>query len=143
MYHNGALLLFLIKNDENVASSSYGLSTLLQRMSDQITREHIIAQTPNWSINSQGFIDETDFHNHLHMFGNLTLLSSSDNSKCQNKATHTKMTDTNLYAKSAFAETRQLAHTYGQQQGGVFTKLDILSRTQILSTFVINNWAIW
>ncbi|MGZ8212877.1 MAG: DUF262 domain-containing protein [Methylosarcina sp.] len=143
MYHNGALLLFLVRNDENVHGSAFLHATLLKMVSDQITREHIIAQTPNFSINPHGFIDETDFHSHLHMFGNLTLLSSSDNSRCQNKATHTKLTDTNLYAKSIYAETRKLAHQYGQQNGGVFTKSDILNRTQVLAAFVIKNWAIW
>ncbi|RJP82922.1 MAG: DUF262 domain-containing protein [Desulfobacteraceae bacterium] len=142
MYHNGALTLFLIRNDEDVAGSVYGHAKLHQMVIAQITREHIISQTPNWTISSQGFIDEADFSNHLHMFGNLTLLSKSDNSRCQNQPTHTKMTDPNFYAKSSYAETRQLAHQYGPN-AGVFTKADILKRTQAFATVVIGKWAIW
>ncbi|GMT47129.1 MAG: hypothetical protein IEMM0007_0695 [bacterium] len=142
MYHNGALTFFLMRNDEDVAGSAYGHAKLHQMVIDQITREHIISQTPNWTISSQGFIDEADFSNHLHMFGNLTLLSKSDNSRCQNQPTHTKMTVPGLYAKSSYAETRQLAHQYGPN-AGVFTKADILKRTQALAKVVIGKWAIW
>jgi hypothetical protein len=142
MYHNGALTLFLVFNDEHVAGSALGHSALFQMIKDQITREHITAQTPNWSITSQGFNDETDFHNHLHMFGNLTLLSKSDNSRCQNQPTHIKMTDPNFYAKSSYAATRQLAHQYGPK-AGMFTKADILERTKALTLAVTQKWAVW
>ena len=144
MYHNGALTFFLIWKNEAVAGATYQHNELLQLVIDQITREHIIAQTPNWAINSQGFVDETDFNNHLHMLGNLTLLSKSDNSRCQNKPTYTKMTDPTLYARSSYAETRELAHQYGPPPAsGVFTKVDILNRTQALASVVIRKWALW
>lgn len=142
MYHNGALTLFLVSYEEHVAGAALGHPALFQMVTDKITREHIIAQAPNWSITSQGFTDETDFNNHLHMFGNLTLLSKSDNSRCQNQPTHTKMTDPKLYARSSFVATRQLVHQYGTK-AGMFTKSDVLKRTQALSLFVIGKWAIW
>ena len=141
MYHNGALTLFLVYIDEQVACSAFGHSELLQMVKDQITREHIIAQTPNWAISSQGFTDETDFNNHLHMFGNLTLLSKADNSRCQNLPPQTKMTAA-LYGRSSYAGTRQLVHEYGPK-ADIFTKADILKRTQTLTSAVIGKWAIW
>jgi hypothetical protein len=142
MYHNGALLLFLLCRDEKQAGSPYSLKTIKDMVFKQITREHIISQTPNWTVTSQGFADETDYNNHLHMFGNLSLLSKSENSKCQNKPTHTKMTDPNLYLKSIYAETRHLAHTFGPA-GGVFNKSDLLIRTKQLTAEVVYQWAIW
>jgi uncharacterized protein with ParB-like and HNH nuclease domain len=142
MYRNEALILFLIRYDETVAAAQYGHVQLVQMVTEQITREHIIAQTPNWAISSQGFSDEADFAAHLNMLGNLTLLSKSDNSRCLNQPTHTKMTDPRMYATSTFAATRQLAHQYGPKQG-VFTKADILTRTDALRLFIMNSWAIW
>ena len=142
IYNNRALTLFLVYIDECVTCSEFEHSALLQMVKDQITREHIIAQTPNMAITSLGFIDETDFNNHLHMFGNLTLLSKADNSRCQNLPPHIKMTDPNLYVRSSYAGTKQLAHEYGPQ-AGIFTKADILKRTQTLTSAVIGKWAIW
>ncbi|MBU0967298.1 MAG: DUF262 domain-containing HNH endonuclease family protein [Proteobacteria bacterium] len=142
MYHNGALTLFLVRNEEDIFGAELDHSTMFKMVTDKITREHIIAQTPNWSITSQGFTDETDFNNHLHMFGNLTLLSRSDNSRCKNQPTHTKMTDPRLYARSSYIATRQLVHQYGPN-AGMFTKTDVLKRTQALASVVMGKWAIW
>lgn len=142
MYHNRALSLFLLWYDEQVAGSPYTHPKVEKMVIDQITREHIIAQTPNWSVTSQGFINETDFDNHLHMLGNQTLLSRSENSKCQNEPTHTKITDPNLYERSVYAQTRQLAHQY-RLGLGIFSKTDLLNRTRVLTVSIMKNWAIW
>lgn len=142
MYHNGALSLFLLWHDEQVAGSAYQHSFVAQLVIEQITREHIIAQTPNWSVTSQGFVNEIDFDNCLHMFGNLTLLSRNENSRCQNQPTHTKMTDPNLYERSRYAQTKQLAHNY-RLRPNPFTKTDMLNRTRVLTAAVMGNWSIW
>jgi hypothetical protein len=78
MCHNGALPLLLLKYDEHLNKSVYPFHILVQLVTNKITREHIIAQTPNWSATSHGFMDDDDYQNHMHMFGNLTLLSASD-----------------------------------------------------------------
>ena len=142
MYHNGALLLFLIKNDEAVLGHPYAHASLVLLVTKQITREHIMAQTPNWGVNDQGFTDETDFKNHLHMFGNLTLLTKDENSSFSNAPTHTKMTDPNMYAASQFAETKQLVHQY-RMHNNDFSKQHLLTRTATLSKFVLSEWGIW
>ena len=142
MYHNGALLLFLIRKDEAALGKPYTHVDLVQLVSKQITREHIMAQTPNWGVNDQGFVDETDFKNHLHMFGNLTLLTKRENSSFGNAPTHTKMTDTNMYAASQFVETKRLVHEY-QLNNNDFSKQHLLARTSKLSIFVLKDWGIW
>lgn len=145
MYHNVAVSLLLLSHDEQVAkvaNSQYFQSGLVQLVTNQITREHIVAQTPNWSVTSHGFIDDTDYQNHLHMLGNLTLLSKSENARCSNQPVHTKITDPTMYGASMYAETRQLSHQYASK-GGAFNKTDILGRTQALTKFVMSKWAIW
>ena len=142
MFNNEALTHFLLYINEKDADAALGHSDLLQMVRERITREHIIAQTPNWATASQGFHDEADFNNHLHMFGNLTLLSRSENSKCQNKPAHTKMTDPEFYLSSWYKVTRDLAHKYGHRVNP-FTKGDICRRTQDLTADVVEKWAIW
>lgn len=142
MYHNGALTLLLLAKDEQTAGSSYPLNTVAEMVRKQMTREHIFSQTPNCTIATGGFTDETDYEEHLHTFGNLTLLTKSENSKCNNKAVHTKLTDTELYAASIYAEPRALAADYSAR-GGVFGKTDIEQRSQEMAEFATLKWHIW
>jgi len=139
---NGAVPLILLVHDEIIAGASYPLGKLVDLVNGQITREHIIAQIPNFSVTSHGFVDDLDFEGHLHQIGNLTLLQKSENSRCNNLAVHTKMTDTALYSDSAFAEPRQLAHQYATT-GGAFNKAELSERTGTLAKWIINRWAIW
>lgn len=141
MYHNGALVQMLLWHEESVTGRTCSQSDVLQMVMDQITREHIIAQSPNWAVSSQGFSDETDFINHLHLLGNLTLLTKSENSKCSNEPTATKMTDTRLYARSKYAQTRDLAHQFSLNPAA-FDKASILSRTRELVSLIMSHWTI-
>lgn len=142
MYDNGALVLLLLSYDEHVAGQPYPLSTLVPLVTDHITREHIIARTPHWSVSSYGFTDDIDHESHLHTLGHLTLLSQAENSRCTNQPPHTKMTAAHLYAQSKFAATRQLAHQYATA-GGMYRNADLVNRTQMLTAFVLSNWCLW
>lgn len=144
MYHNDAVSLMLLAYDEQIAGTAYPLPDLVRLVKGQVTREHIVVQTPNFSVQSCGFLDETEYQQHLHTLGNLTLLSRSENSRCNNLPVHSKMTEPNLYAASVFNGTRALAHQYALvPKGGTFGKEEILQRTKELSRFVMSTWAIW
>ncbi|MCG0278803.1 MAG: DUF262 domain-containing HNH endonuclease family protein [Thermanaeromonas sp.] len=140
MYNNPATPLLLLAYDEDVAGRPYSLSELVDLVKSQLTREHIIAQTPTCSITSYGFASEEEYRIHSNMLGNLTLLTKSENSKCQNKPVHTKLTDPGLYASSVFAATRKLAHQYSS---GDFKKTDLIVRTGQLTDFVMAKYPIW
>ncbi len=140
MYHNGALLHILLWHDEQVANCEYSLEKIFDMTVNQMTREHILSQTPNWSVCEQGFLDDADFESHLHTIGNLTLLSGSENSKCQNQPAYTKMTP-GFYGSSIYAATRQLAHKYGPTSEQ-FDKDALINRTNDIVAAVMNRWAI-
>ena len=55
---------------------------------------------------------------------------------------HTKLTETDLYASSIYAEPRALAADYGAR-GGAFGKSDIEKRSLNLADYVGARWAIW
>jgi uncharacterized protein with ParB-like and HNH nuclease domain len=142
MYRNGAVRLMLLTYDENLSREQYSHEKLKELVTKEITREHVVAQTPNASIDTYGFTSEEDFQSHLHLLGNMTLLSKSENSSCSNIATYSKLTNTDLYASSIYAGTRLLAHNY-QSLGESFNKDEIEKRTEALSDFVTSVWAIW
>ena len=138
---NQAVPLILLAHDEQSSGSAYCLPDLVGFVRAKITREHIIAQTPNFQVTSHGFADDEEFRVHQHMLGNLTLLTGSENSRCFNKAVHTKMTDPKLYAHSAFAGARALAHQY-VTSGGAFNKPEVVARAQSLANFALSRWSI-
>jgi hypothetical protein len=139
---NQAIPVILLAHDEQTSGSAYRLRDLVEFVKDQITLEHIIAQTPNFQVTSHGFDDNEDFRAHQHMLGNLTLLTASENSRCSSKAVHTKMTDPKLYTQSKFAGTRALAQQY-MTGGRVFNKPHVVARTQALADFALSRWSIW
>lgn len=141
MYHNRALSLMLLDYDEDCAGAPYDTRTLQDLVKRQITREHILAQVPSFTVAGHGFDDDDDFGAHLHQLGNMTLLTKSENSSCNNVSVHTKMTDQNLYTSSRFAGTRLLAHEYMEVQR--FLKSDLQRRTQKVSSWVQNRWPLW
>lgn len=142
IWSNQAVPLILLAQDEQTLGSPYNLPDLVKLVQAEITREHIIAQIPSFQVTAHGFMDDEDFRLHENLLGNLTPLTRVENSRCQNVAVHTKMTDPSLYAASVFAETRGLAHQY-ITSGGPFNKSNILARTNSLAAFALSRWAIW
>jgi uncharacterized protein DUF1524 len=142
MYNNGGLTFLLLTEDEQAAGQPYTLAKLVHLVTNHISREHIIARTPNWSATAHGFTDDIDYESYVHTFGNLTLLSEAENSRCSNKPVHTKMTDSTLYRQSMFAGTRQLAQDYATARP-TFNKADVASRTQRLANMVMAKWSLW
>ena len=142
MYHNGALPLIMLEYDEHHAKTRYDIETLRRLVSKQITREHILSQTPSFSITEHGFDNDDDFKAHLHNLGNMTPLTKRENSRCKNANVRTKMTDQKFYLSSRYVSTRLLAQEYiaGSKQ---FQKQDLQQRTQTLSEWVRQRWPLW
>ena len=140
MYHNPATFLLLLDYDGRTAGRPHSLKKLRKLVESQLSREHLIAQTPTCDIQSYGYASEDEFRIYEHTLGNLTLLSHSENSKFKNKPIHTKLTDPNLYASSIFSITRQLAHQY---KDGSFKRGDISHRTEVLNKYIVRKYPLW
>jgi len=142
MYHNQALPLVMLEYNEHCSGSFQDVAILQDLVLQQVTREHILSQTPSFSVVAHGFDDDDDFNAHLHLLGNLTPLTRSENSKCSNVSVHSKMTDANLYTASRFVATRQLAQQYiaGSQK---FHKSELQQRTKELTAWILGRWPLW
>ena len=142
MYHNRALPLIMLEYDEHRRKAAYVIETLRELVSKQITRDHILAQTPSFAVTEYGFDNNDDFQAHLHHLGNMTPLTKRENSRCSDASVYIKMTDRNFYSSSDYASTRLLAHEYivGSKQ---FQKKDLQQRTQIVSEWVQKRWPLW
>ena len=142
MYHNGALTLIMLEYDEHKAKAQYDIETLRGLVSQQITREHILSQTPSFAVTDYGFDNEDDFKAHLHQLGNMTPLTKRENSRCTNASVHIKMTDKDFYSSSRYVSTRLLAQEY-KAESKQFQKVDLQQRTQTLSEWVQQRWPLW
>ena len=142
MYHNGALTLIMLEYDEHKAKAQYDIETLRGLVSQQITREHILSQTPSFAVTDYEFDNEDDFKAHLHQLGNMTPLTKRENSRCTNASVHIKMTDKDFYSSSRYVSTRLLAQEY-KAESKQFQKVDLQQRTQTLSEWVQQRWPLW
>lgn len=140
MYNNQATPLIFLEYDEFLLGRPYSISELVKFVENELTREHIIPQAPTSNVTSYGFTDTNDFNVHINKLGNLTLLAKNENSRCQNKPVHIKLTDTKYYASSTFAGTRDIAHKH---TSGTFNKADINDRTKQIKSFILSRYPIW
>ncbi|MCY4587605.1 MAG: DUF262 domain-containing HNH endonuclease family protein [Bryobacterales bacterium] len=142
MYDNRALTLIMLEYDEYRANAKHNIETLRGLVSQQITREHILPQTPSFAVTECGFDNDDDYKAHLHKLGNMTPLTKRENSRCNDASVYTKMTDKNFYSSSHYVSTRLLAHEYkaGSKQ---FQKEDLQQRTQTLAEWVQQRWPLW
>ena len=142
MYQNDALSHIFINYEESLnKKKSISIEELKSLFADNITREHILSQEPVDGFATYGFDSEEEYQKHLHTFGNLTLLTRVENSRCNNHPLNSKMTNGNLYPASVYACTRELAQTY-RVSNNSFNKSDIKTRTEKLIKFTIDKWSI-
>ena len=141
MYRNQALTLIMLDYDEHCAGTPYPIGELHDLVEKEITREHILSQVPNFSVIKHGFIDDDDFAAHLHLLGNLTPLTKSENSICGNSTVEKKMTNQDLYLASHYSATRQLANHYIVGNSS-FNKTELLQRTKYLSQWILKRWSL-
>ena len=135
IFGNRALNFIFINYCENITLKQYSMDELRKINSLSANIEHILAQTPNFSPDALGFIDEEDYINYEHRLGNLTLLEKSLNSSVQNKSAIDKV---DYYDKSYLVITKQLGSKINGLKG--FTKKDLIERTKILSEYVSKRW---
>ena len=100
-----------------------------------LTVEHILSQTPKFSLDTHGFQSEEEYLEFKDTMGNLTLLEKSINSSVKNKNISEKIS---FYDKSKFKMTKLLATeiTYSNQ----FDKKDIEARTEKLMKYMERKW---
>ena len=135
IFGNRALNFIFINYCEYITLKQYSIEELRKINSLSANIEHILAQTPNFSPDALGFIDEEDYINYEHRLGNLTLLEKSLNSSVQNKSAIDKV---DYYDKSYLVITKQLGSKINGLKG--FTKKDLIERTKILSEYVSKRW---
>jgi len=142
MYQNRALLYFLLSLDQDLAGKKYSLNELVKFQKNEITREHIISQTPTSKVTSLGFTDDEDFNEFKDCFGNLTLLSKGENSTLKNLDASLKISDTSCYLSSMYAGPRTVAQEM-TVKGNSFNKDELIARTKFLSSWCVKKWPIW
>lgn len=134
-YGNRALNHIFIDYCEHLNSRKYTLSELKDITQRNPNIEHVLSQTPNFDPVAFGFRDKQDYIQHEHRLGNLTLLEKSFNSSLQNAAAIEKVSH---YDRSFFQVTKKLATEISFWK--IFTKKEILSRTQELALYFNSRW---
>ena len=146
VYGNQALPYIFIEYDEEILANdrepSYDLQKLIEFNQKNPTIEHIFPVEPTLSFPSKGFNSEQDYRAKIHNLGNLTLLSKSLNSRCQNYPVEEKITRYDLYQQSEFKITQKLLAEI-KIHGGKFCSTNIDDRTKILTDFIVKRWPLW
>ncbi|MEW6624159.1 MAG: hypothetical protein AB1420_13690 [Bacillota bacterium] len=60
MYHNPATFLLLLDYDEKKAGRPHSLPKLVRMVEAELSREHLITQTPTCNVQSYGFAGEDE-----------------------------------------------------------------------------------
>ncbi|HOJ05685.1 MAG TPA: DUF262 domain-containing protein [Bacteroidota bacterium] len=141
VYHNQALPFIMLEFDESCAKREYTVDELRDLIEQQITREHILSQTPNFDVTTYNFEGVDDFELHKDFLGNFTPLTKSENARCSNSNVHTKMTDHTMYSASRYASTRMLAQEYRVNEPR-FRKNELIIRTERMASWIINRWSL-
>lgn len=130
------LPFILLDYSEFLSNSEHELEDLKDIVKTKsLTLEHILSQTPKFSLDTHGFQSEEEYLEFEHTIGNLTLLEKSINGAVRNKNVSEKVS---FYDKSKFKMTKLLATeiTYNTQ----FDKKDIEARTEKITNYMEEKW---
>lgn len=130
------LPFILLDYSEFLSNSEHDLEDLKDIVKTKsLTLEHILSQTPKFSLDTHGFQSEEEYLEFEHTIGNLTLLEKSINGAVRNKNISEKVS---FYDKSKFKMTKILATeiTYNTQ----FDKKDIEARTEKITRYMEQKW---
>jgi hypothetical protein len=135
VYGNISLPYIFICYNEELNKRLYTIDELKNAMQTDPTIEHILSQTPDFDPLALGFENEEDYLDHEHKIGNLSLLEKKLNSLAQNKVSLEKM---KIYDRSIFPVSHEASVLISEKKG--FTKKDILERTNIFSSYIVERW---
>jgi hypothetical protein len=135
VYGNISLPYIFICYNEELNKRLYTIDELKSAMQTDPTIEHILSQTHDFDPLALGFENEEDYLDHEHKIGNLSLLEKKLNSLAQNKVSLEKM---KIYDRSIFPVSREAGVLISEKKG--FTKKDILERTNIFSSYIVERW---
>ncbi|GHU02173.1 hypothetical protein FACS1894147_03490 [Spirochaetia bacterium] len=135
VYGNTSLPYIFICYNETLNKKLYTIDELKEIMQTDPTIEHILSQTPDFDPLALGFENEEDYLEYEHKIGNLSLLEKTLNSLAQNKVPLDK---TKIYDRSKFSVSHETSVLISDRKG--FTKNDIIERTNVFSTYVIDRW---
>lgn len=130
------LPFILLDYSEFLSSFEHELEDLKDLVKTKsLTVEHILSQTPKFSLDTHGFQSEEEYLEFEHTLGNLTLLEKNINGAVKNKNISEKVS---FYDKSRFKVTKLLATevTYSNQ----FDKKDIEARTEKIMDYMEVKW---
>lgn len=147
MYRNPALPRMLLQAEaaarDVVNEPALTLEDLPGLNRAGLTVEHILPQDPenSFSIAAYGFVDDEEYMQHRHRFGNLVLLEGRINSACSNRTVDEKMTDPKLYKDSDLCAVKAVAASCAGS-GQRFDKLRLERRSAELSAMMVGHWPI-
>lgn len=118
------------------------LDELIGLVREGQTIEHIFPQEPTFGVVAYGFQSNEDYKANIHRLGNLTLLESKLNSKCNNQSVEKKISGDDLYKDSAYHMTVAIAASHVARPTA-FCLADINSRGEELAKRCIALWPLW
>jgi hypothetical protein len=119
-----------------------GLADLQAMVAAGQSVEHILPQHPDSGFPSYGFENRAEYDQSNDRLGNLTLLTTAENSRCKNEPIERKITADNLYKSSTYLMTQQIAAEWASRTSS-FCRLDIESRSSELARRCVSFWPLW
>lgn len=141
LYRNPGTVRILLAVEELERRSQLTLEDLVGLRKKGITVEHILPQQPSSSFNisGYGFTDKESYEAAIHRIGNLTLLESGLNSSCSNATVEAKVTSPELYRKSKFSLTANLAAS-AISRSPAFSGEELDARCRSIAKMMVRVW---
>lgn len=144
---NEGVSYILLEYDEQCRRQSSGKGATIDELKDfrakEPTIDHILAQSPTFSIPGRGFSTNEDYEQREHQLGNLTLVEKRVNSAARDRTPEQKATMDGLYKSSIFVSTRQFAAGLSNLAGNQIDSSAIDKRTTELRSFCLKRWSVW
>jgi hypothetical protein len=144
---NEGVSYILLEYDEHCRKQSGEKKVTIDELKDfrlkEPTIDHILAQSPTFSIPGRGFATNEDYEQREHQLGNLALVEKRINSAARDRTPEQKATIDGLYKSSIFASTRQFAAELSNLAGSQIDSSAIADRTTKLRDFCLARWSVW
>jgi hypothetical protein len=120
----------------------FSLDELVGLVKKGLTIEHILPQEPTFDVRSYGFVGKDEYDANIDRLGNLALLESELNSKCNNQSVEKKMSKDELYKSSSYQMTVALAASHGAKPTA-YNLDDINNRCESMANDCVHLWPLW